>query len=71
LEDESVAESKQVPEFRAILARFGAHFMEKQLHGGHTRLTVIQQQRKFACRFFMSNDSATGYWIRVYAYATA
>jgi len=69
--DECVAESKSVGEFRSVLARFGAHFMDTQLYGGHTRRSVIQKQQKFACRFFMSNDNATGYWIRVYAYAEA
>ncbi len=69
--DERIAESKSVGEFRAVLARFGAHFMDLQVYGGHTRRQLTQQQRKFACRFFMSNDNATGYWIRVYAHAAA
>ena len=67
--DECVAESKRLPEFRAVLARFGAHFMDLQLYGGHTRRTLTQHQRKFSCRFFMSNDNATGFWIRVYAHS--
>ena len=69
--DECIADSKHVSEFRAVLARFGAHFMDTQLYGGHTRRMITQRQRKFACRFFMSNDNATGYWIRVYAHAAA
>jgi hypothetical protein len=69
--DECVAESKSVGEFRSVLARFGAHFMDTQLYGGHTRRALTQRQRKFACRFFMSNDNSTGYWIRVYAHASA
>jgi hypothetical protein len=69
--DECIANSKRLWEFRAVLARFGAHFMDTQLYGGHTRRMITQQQRKFACRFFMSNDNATGFWIRVYAHAAA
>jgi hypothetical protein len=70
-QDECVAKSKSVGEFRSVLARFGAHFMDTQLYGGHTRRALTQKQQKFACRFFMSNDNATGYWIRVYAHAAA
>ncbi|SRR5258708_16725385 len=67
--EECVAESKTVGEFRAVLARFGHHYMGGQLYGGHNRLSVRQQGRKFACEIFMSNQSGTGYWIRVYAHA--
>ena len=69
--DECIAKSKSVGEFRSVLARFGAHFMDTQLYGGHTRRALTQQRRELACRFFMSNDNATGYWIRVYAHAAA
>jgi hypothetical protein len=69
--DECIAKSKSVGEFRSVLARFGAHFMDTQLYGGHIRRALTQRQQKFICRFFMSNDNATGYWVRVYAYAEA
>ena len=69
--EESVATSKTVGEFRAVLARFGYHYMGVQLYGGHTRRTVTQHGRQFACEIFMSNQSATGFWIRVYAHAIA
>jgi hypothetical protein len=69
--DECVAESKSTGEFRSVLARFGAHFMDTQLYGGHIRRVLTQRGQKFACRFFMSNDNSTGYWIRVYAHAAA
>jgi len=65
--DESIAESKTVGEFRAVLARFGHHYMGGQLYGGHKRLSVTQRGREFACEIFMSNQGWTGYWIRVYA----
>jgi len=67
--EECIAESKSVGEFRAVLARFGSHYMAVQLYGGHTRRAVTQQGRKFACEIFMSNQGWTGYWIRVYAHA--
>jgi hypothetical protein len=67
--DECVAESKSVGEFRAVLARFGAHYMSGQLYSGHARQSVEQQGRRFHCEFFMSNQGRTGYWIRVYAHA--
>lgn len=67
-QEHCVAESKTLGEFRAVLARFGCHYMGVQLYGGHTRRTVRQKGRNFACEIFMSNQSATGFWIRVYAY---
>ena len=67
--DECVGESKSVGEFRAVLARFGAHYMSGQLYSGHARQSVGQQGRRFHCEFFMSNQGRTGYWIRVYAHA--
>jgi len=69
--DECVAESRSAGEFRSVLARFGAHFMEGQVYGGHTRRILTQCGRKFSCRFFMSNDNSTGYWIRIYTHATS
>ena len=66
---ECVAESKSVGEFRAVLARFGAHYMDTQLYGGHIRRSVEQRGHRFHCEFFMSNQGPTGYWIRVYAHA--
>jgi|ERR1043166_5154059 hypothetical protein len=65
--DERITQSKTVGEFRAVLARFGHHYMSDQLYGGHARKTVAQGGRRFACEIFMSNQGWTGYWIRVYA----
>jgi hypothetical protein len=67
--DECIGESKRLGEFRSVLARFGAHYMDSQLYGGHIRRILIQHGLQFACRFFMSNDNSTGHWIRVYAHA--
>ena len=66
--DTCVAESKTVGEFRAVLARFGSHYMGVQLYGGHTRRSVTQNGRTYACEIFMSNQGRTGFWIRVYAH---
>ena len=53
--EECIAESKSVGEFRAVLARFGFHYMGVQLYGGHTRRAVSQGGQTFACEIFMSN----------------
>ena len=68
-QEECVATSKSIGEFRSVLARLGHHYMGGQLYGGHTRRTVTQRGRQFTCEIFMSNQSATGFWIRVYAHA--
>lgn len=62
-----VTQSKTVGEFRAVLARFGHHYMGGQLYGGHIRWKISQKGRNFFCEIFMSNQGMTGYWIRVYA----
>ena len=64
-----VVEFKSVGYFRAVLARFGAHYMDRQLYGGHIRRVLTQGGRKISCCIFMSNDNWTGYWIRIYARA--
>jgi len=69
--DTCVAQSKTVGEFRAVLARFGYHYMGVQLYGGHTRRSVTQNGQTYACEIFMSNQGRTGFWIRVYAHAIA
>src|SRR6266487_6348962 len=51
--EECVAESKSVGEFRAVLARFGFHYMNAQLYAGHARRSVQQRGRTFWCEFFM------------------
>lgn len=67
--EECIKESKDLGEFRAILARFGYHYMNSQLYGGHIRRIVTQQGKKFYCEIFMSNQGSTGFWIRANAYA--
>lgn len=64
-----VAQTDTVGHFRAVLARFGAHYMGGQVYGGFTRQELVQRGRHFSCAFYMSNDNWTGYWIRVYAKA--
>jgi len=51
-----------------VLARFGYHYMGVQLYGVHTRRSVTQNGRTYACEIFMSNQGRTGFWIRVYAH---
>lgn len=66
--DTCVTELKTVGEFRAVLARFGFHYMGVQLYGGHTRRNVTQNGRTYTCEIFMSNQGQTGFWIRVYVH---
>jgi hypothetical protein len=67
--EECIAESKSVGQFRAVLARFGFHYMGIQLYGGHAQRTVSQGGQTFTCDIFMSNQGNTGYWIRISARA--
>ena len=69
--EECVATSKTVREFRAVLARFGYHYVSVQLYAGHIQRAVTQNGQKFDCEIFMSNQGRTGFWIRVYAHAIA
>jgi hypothetical protein len=65
--EECVASSENVDVFRIVLARFGAHYMDTQLYGGHTLRQLSQRGQCFTCRFFMSNDNWSGHWIRIYS----
>lgn len=49
--------------FRSILARFGHHYLNGQLYGGHIRRRVSQSDEVFHCEIFMSNQQSTGYWL--------
>ena len=53
--------------FRAVLARFGHHYMGDQLYGGHTTCVLRQRGREHRCRIYMSNNGQSGFWIRIYA----
>jgi len=54
--------------FRAVLARFGAHYMASgQLYGGYTLRSLGQHGRAHRCHIYMSNNGQSGFWIRVYA----
>jgi len=65
--EDCVATSESLGTFRSVLARFGAHYMDGQLYGGHTFRQLIHRGQRYTCRFFMSNDNWSGHWIRVYA----
>jgi len=69
--DTFITQLKTVGEFRALLARFGHHYMDGQLYGGHISRSTTQNGRKYACEIFMSNRGLAGYWIRVYAHEIA
>jgi hypothetical protein len=67
--EECVAKSRHVGEFRAVLARFGYHYMDVQLYRGHASRFVTQRGQRFVCEIFMSNQGSTGFWIRVHVHA--
>jgi len=53
--------------FRAMLARFGHHYMGDQLYGGYALRLLRQRGREHRCHIYMSNNGQSGFWIRVYA----
>jgi len=53
--------------FRAVLARFGHHYMVGQLYSGHSVCILRQASREHRCYIYMSNNGQSGFWIRVYA----
>ncbi len=66
-QDICIHQSASIGEFRSVLARFGAHYMDGQLYGGHTRRNLTQNDCAYTCDIFMANQGRTGFWIRVYA----
>ena len=67
--DTVIAESENPAHFRAVLARFGAMFINGEVYGGHSSLALTQDDRRWHCDFFMGNIRKIGFWIRVYAHA--
>jgi hypothetical protein len=53
--------------FRTVLARFGSAYMREQLYGGSIRTRLRQGDREVVVAIHTSNESATGFWIRVVA----
>ena len=53
--------------FRALLARFGFHYMAVQLYAGFARRVLTQQGRTYSCVIHTSNDHWTCNWLKVYA----
>jgi hypothetical protein len=53
--------------FRAVLARFGHHYMSDQLCNGYALRFLRQYGRIHRCHIYMSNTGQSGFWIRVYA----
>jgi hypothetical protein len=66
-EFEEVFRSSTVSSFRSVLARFGAHYLDLQLYGGYVQRILTFGEKRWMCRFYMSNVSGSGYWIRAYA----
>jgi hypothetical protein len=65
--DMEVAISPSRGNFRSVLARFGYHYMGVQLYGGYALRLLRQGGRTRSCHIFMSNQGASGFWIRIYS----
>ena len=66
-EDSPIVASPSCGSFRAVLARFGHHYLGGQLYGGYAVRFLQQHGRVYRCYFYMSNGGQPGSWIRVYA----
>ncbi len=53
--------------FRSVLARFGYHYMGIQLYSGYALRFLRQGDRTQRCHIYMSNNSQSGFWIRIYS----
>ena len=65
--DVPVAVSNSCGEFRAVLARFGHHYMGGQLYHGFALRFLCQHDKVHRCLIYTSNMGQSGFWIRVYA----
>ena len=63
-----VSNSPTLGSFRSVLARFGCHYMDRQLYGGYALRFLRQRGRVHRCHIYMSNNSQSGFWIRIYAW---
>lgn len=64
-------QSEMGGDFRGLLARFGHHYMDGQLYGGHIRRLLAQNARRYLCEFAMSNQAKTGFWIQICVHEVA
>jgi hypothetical protein len=55
--------------FRAVLARFGGHYMGGQVYGGYTEGRLTQRGRTHGFAMYMANDAWRGFWLKAYASA--
>lgn len=62
-----IATSPHRSHFRAMLARFGAHYLGGQLYGGYALRFLKQLERVHRCHIYMSNNGQSGFWLKIYA----
>ena len=65
--EEIVAMTERKSLFRAVLARFGMHYMGGQLYGGFAELGLTQCGNTHVAAIYMANDGWRGYWLRVFS----
>jgi O-acetyl-ADP-ribose deacetylase (regulator of RNase III) len=65
--DIQVGISPSLGGFRAVLARFGHHYMGDQLYNGYALKFLGQRSRVHRCHIYMSNTGQSGFWVRVYS----
>lgn len=66
LKEIEVAGSPNLDSFRAVLERFGSHYMNGQTRNSYAMKLLRQHDRLHECHFYLSNTEATGFWIRAY-----
>jgi hypothetical protein len=64
---EPVFRSQTLGDFRYLLARFGHHYMADQVYGGYSDRILVQNGIRRWCSLYMSNQSSSGFWIRIYS----
>lgn len=55
-------------EFRAILARFGHHYLDGQLYGGFSQRILEQGNRRCVTLLYLSNNHSSGLWLRFHTH---
>jgi hypothetical protein len=58
--------SPNLSSFRAVLSRFGSHYMGSQGSNGYALKHLRQGETHRECHFYLSNAEFSGYWIRIY-----
>lgn len=57
--------------FRNWLASMGKLYMDDQLYGGCAFKHLSQKGQRYRARFYMSNDTLSGFWFQIFAHPEA